>query len=257
MTFDQLYSSSKHSGKILDYVKFGPNGDSLMAFVVPYTIHDGSDKIVKQLTDSMYVSGYVLSFSEDMKLTSKMQKLGVGLCLLQFEARYSRKTFNFSRYLYHISPSRYFQKIAQQGITPRLGSQFYKYPSRVYLFNQASISFAKDYGVVKCLQMLEKKQQKWVNDNTFVVFAIDSDKMTRHQLYKNGKMTFYIDPCYDGKIGGIQACEAIYTYSNIPLDLIEDQCFVYELCNDVGQTSAKLKDITQMHQNMYIFNRRS
>lgn len=42
-------------------------------------------------------------------------------------------------------------------------------------------------------------------------------------------MVFYIDPCYNGKIAGISMCEAIYTYSSIPKDLIEDKCFVYSI----------------------------
>ena len=247
ITFSQLYSKSNYSGKIIDHYAFGPNGDSLIVFSTPYFIQEGSDKIVKEFTDALYVSGYLLSFSENAKLTDKMKELGIGLCLMQFEARYSRKVFNFSTYLYHVSPSRYFAKIAKHGLTPKSGSQIYKYPERVYLFNQTSVSFAKDFGVIKQMQLLEKNQQDWVDDSTFVVYAIESKKLLNHPLYKSKKMVFYIDPCYDGRVGGVQVCEAIYTYSHIPLELIESRCFVYDLHNDQGKISAKLKNLNQIH----------
>ena len=79
-----------------------------------------------------------------------------------------------------------------------------------------------------------------------MVFSVDSKKLLNHPLYKNKKMVFYIDPCYDGNIGGIPVCEAIYTYSNIPFDLLEDKCFVYEV-NSNGVISTKLKSIMSLH----------
>lgn len=66
--------------------------------------------------------------------------------------------------------------------------------------------------------------------------------MLDHPLYKNGKMVFYVDLCYDGRMGGIQVCEAIYTYSHIPLELLE-KCFVYVLDNDKGHMTAKLNSL--------------
>lgn len=85
---------------------------------------------------------------------------------------------------------------------------------------------------------------KWTDDNTFVVFAINSKKLMNHQLFKNGKMVFYIDPCYDGKIGNIEMCEAIYTYSNIPKELLENRCFVYSMAKDINdKIHVNLKDI--------------
>lgn len=56
-------------------------------------------------------------------------------------------------------------------------------------------------------------------------------------------MVFYIDPCYDGKVGGVQACEAIYTYSNIPLDLIEDKCFIYTIDTSCSKIKVNLNGI--------------
>ena len=75
------------------------------------------------------------------------------------------------------------------------------------------------------------------------MYAIESKKLLNHPLYKSKKMVFYIDPCYDGRVGGVQVCEAIYTYSHIPLELIESRCFVYDLHNDQGKISAKLKNL--------------
>ena len=85
-----------------------------------------------------------------------------------------------------------------------------------------------------------------MNDNVFVIYAIESAKLLDHPLYKNGKMTFYVDPCYNGKVGGISACEAIYTYSNIPRELLENRCFVYDMHNDNGYMSAELKQLKNL-----------
>lgn len=44
-------------------------------------------------------------------------------------------------------------------------------------------------------------------------------------------MVFYVDPQYDGKIGGIEVCQAIFTYSAIPRELIKDTCYIYDVCS--------------------------
>lgn len=156
ITFDQLYSNSNNCKKIIDCYSFGPNGDALIAFNVPYMIKNGSDEVVKKLTDAMYAAGYILSLSENVSLTSKMKSLGVGICFMQFEARYSRPVFNFSKYLYHVSPIRYFGKICERGLVPSSKNTKYKYPDRIYLFNQSSVAFVRDYGVVKSIDMIKR-----------------------------------------------------------------------------------------------------
>ena len=42
-------------------------------------------------------------------------------------------------------------------------------------------------------------------------------------------MEFYVDPCYspDGILS--TECEAIFTYNNIPRELIEDDCMYFEV----------------------------
>lgn len=151
MTFEMLYDKPKNHGKIIDYFNFGPVDDNLISFVFPYHLKDNSQLLIKKFVDAMYVSGYFLSLAENMKITSKMKDLEVGLCFMQFEARYSRKTFDLSKYLYHISPSRYFDKIMKNGLVPLSKSHQLKYPDRIYLFNKTDFDTIKPYGVVKSL----------------------------------------------------------------------------------------------------------
>ena len=127
------------------------------------------------------------------------------------------------------------------------------YPGRVYLFNSTSFEIIKPYGVVKSLQLLQQNC-KWTNDNTFVVFAIDSSKLLDHHLFKEKKMVFYIDPCYNGNIAGIPMCEAIYTYSHIPRELITDKCFVYTFTNSAnGKYHITLDDVKKFSNESILF----
>ena len=57
----------------------------------------------------------------------------------------------------------------------------------------------------------------------FCVLKIDRDKLQNSSLYKSGKMTFYYDPCYNlTQIKQLQDSPGIFTYNNIPRELIED-----------------------------------
>lgn len=162
LTFDDLYDSPNNTGKLVDYCQIA-NNDGLIVFVFPFNmVNSGntsglckeSEKLLKKFVDAMFVTGYFLSFAGDMKPTDKMMKLGIGLCSMQFEARYSRKVAKLSKILYHVSPSRYFNKIAKHGIVPKSNSLNLKYPDRVYLFNNTAFSLIRGYGLVKSLQLL-------------------------------------------------------------------------------------------------------
>lgn len=231
-TFKDLFKkpSKKWHGKVMDY-GFIASNDFLFGATALMFVDDGIKDIVKKLVDEMYVTGYHLSMYETVHCDKKVNGKDVSICFMQFEARYSRPTFDFSDILYHVSPSRYFKKIKEHGILPYSKNDFLKYPDRVYLFNNSVFSYVKNYGAVKSMQLLSSQNvdYEWVNDNTFIVYAIDTKKLMQHQQFKNGKMVFYIDPCYNGKTFGLSIIEAIYTYSAILKELLYPNVFVYSI----------------------------
>ena len=64
----------------------------------------------------------------------------------------------------------------------------------------------------------------------FTVVLDDIRKIPAYLIRnKNGKIVFYVDPCYS--LEGIlkSNCEAIFTYNNIPRELIEDDCMYFKV----------------------------
>ena len=57
----------------------------------------------------------------------------------------------------------------------------------------------------------------------FVMFRISSKLLQQHELYKLGKMRFYVDPKYDVKD------IALYTHNNIPKTLLDRNCILLEV----------------------------
>lgn len=231
--------------KVIDQVRIDRSNDTFTV-CIPYGLSCSYDDIVKKIVDKMFVAGYFLAYTNEMNVTDHMKNRGVGICILYFEKKFAKKTIELSDTLYHVSPIRYFKKIQKNGIVPSSKATNISYPDRVYLFNKTNVEQASLYGFQKILRMKSPSSlDDYANDDRmFVVYAIKKDKLLNHHLYKSGKMVFYIDPRYDGKVGGVQVCEAIFTYSNIPKELIEDICLVYELqFSRYGLNLQKLNDI--------------
>lgn len=59
------------------------------------------------------------------------------------------------------------------------------------------------------------------------MLKIDSQKLQNSTLYKNGKMKFYIDQKYPNVDNTFP--DAIYTYENVPMSLIDDNIVIFEI----------------------------
>lgn len=59
------------------------------------------------------------------------------------------------------------------------------------------------------------------------MLKIDSQKLQNSTLYKNGKMKFYIDQKYPNVDNAFP--DAIYTYENVPMSLIDDNIVIFEI----------------------------
>lgn len=85
------------------------------------------------------------------------------------------------------------------------------------------------YGMQKLAQLaqLEKKHRglNIANLNRLAVLKLKREKLVGSQLFKTGKIVFYKDVCFGNSD---ESCPAIFTYGNIPPNLIEDDCLVCE-----------------------------
>lgn len=228
--------------KVIDHIIVKKSEDAFIGSF-PYILSKPYEDIVKSIVDKMFVTGYFLAYTDKIPLTSQMTKHNVGICMMCFEKKFSKTTIDLSDVLYHVSPIRYFKKIQKQGIVPTSKTTGLNHPERVYLFNKSDVKQTAGYGAMRiCRSSKSIPTDEYATfDKTFVVYAIKKDKLMNHSLFKSGKLVFYIDPQYDGRIGGIQVCEAIFTYGNIPKELIEDKCLVYELQDN--ETRQTLKNI--------------
>ena len=222
LTFGDIDALDYGFGK--DEVLFGANYatpevsgvSAMMSIVVPIykSDMDGFRKYIKQEVDSQYVYGYDLTAINEIE-QHKMDDVVV--LVLQFEARFSKDKFKFTDVLYHVSPLKNLPKIRKRGFVPMSKSSEFSYNDRVYLFNQCPISTIVSYGMDKAAK---------ANDIGFCMFTIQRNNLESLESFKNGKLDFYVDWGFevdDGKV------EAVFTYNNIPLSVIDDVCTIFYL----------------------------
>jgi hypothetical protein len=231
--YKKANTTRKHS-KIYKYIAHDPKNQPIIGFYFPS--FKGNDKkmeeIIKEFVDCVYVCGYNLSHITKIRekyISQPIKGEEVELFLITLEAKFFKPEAELSETLYHVAPCRYFEKIRQKGLIPRSKSDIFKYPERIYLFNKASMDDIKNYGVKKLDLLRTNHSNPHVNDNGFYIFAVKREKLESYQPYIDKKTIFYYDPCYDGEMGGIKESKAIFTYNNIPRDLIENDCWYYEV----------------------------
>ena len=240
--YKKANSNKKHS-KIYTYIAQDPNNQPLIGFYFP--LFRGNSKkmkeLMKEFVDRVYVCGYNLSNVTKIPDEYIIQPVGgksTELFLVTFEAKFFEPEAELSETLYHVTPSRYFEKVKTQGLIPRSKSDRFKYPDRVYLFNNASITDIIQYGAVKLSLLKSNHHSHYVNDNGFYIFSIKRENLESYQPYIDKKTIFYYDSCYDGGMGGIKESKAVFTYNNIPRNLIENTCWYYEI-NSNGKIKRK------------------
>ena len=185
---------------------------ALLSFAVPVYRKDMAefkDRLI-EFTRRSYVHGYDLSSIEEMNHSDRED---VAVLVVQFEARYSRDNKpKLDDVLYHVSPMRYLPKIRKNGLVPRSKSDEFKYNDRIYLFNGCPMERILEYGRYKARD---------INDRGFCLFSIQTEKLKSLDTYKNGNLPLYVDWSFDS--------QAVFTYNNIPLSVIDDTCTMYYL----------------------------
>ena len=193
------------------------NVSPMLSFLVPiYSSElDENEKTLKDIADKAYLYGYYLTSVDYLKHEYMND---IKILILQFEAKFPKNKFEFADTLLHVTPYKYLEKIKKFGLVPKSKSSEFKYDDRIYLFNQCSKNIAINYGTYKA---------KENNDDKFCVFRILKTNLVNDPKFKNGKLNFYIDSAFDNENG----VKAVFTYNNISLDLLEDECLVFDISN--------------------------
>ena len=219
--FENPPSVWKKSERIVDLTIEDLNRPGVIGFIMPFKKNEDQSDIIKKLVDSMYVYGWNLSDTKIVPSDLKRKTDEIDCLVIVFEEKFHEIEVGIEDVLFHVAPSRYLNGIRKNGLVPKSKSDRFKYPERIYLFNKASISEIVNYGLVKSNLLSLNHKNYNISDDEFYVFKI---------LGKNvSDLTFHIDQMYDGGIGGIGKCKALFTYDNIPRSKIEDICWYYSI----------------------------
>lgn len=218
LTFSDIQSWSDDKTVICKYIDKTSEihgVSALVSFALPVFKSKLStyNQKIKDIADSTRVFGY------DLSTVDKLQhdiRDDIVVLIVQFEAKYPNSKFEIADVLLHIAPAKCFQKIKKQGLVPKSKSNEYSYMPRIYLFNQCSQKLALQYGQYKA---------NIEHDAGFYVFKIQKKNLISSPQWKNGKLSFYIDSAFECE----NCIEAMFTYNNICLDLLDDVCLKYSL----------------------------
>ncbi len=224
VSFGQLYGTSEPD-KVVDEVLLSDESEEVSPQVrvaIPtYASMKASDRLaLRQKFDELAMStGYYFSSAEDYtyeKHVGLNDKILV--MFITYEAKYSYMDVGFNGDLYHVTSMRSLPKIQRYGLMPKSQSDEFSYPDRIFLFNGIDYRQILDYG---CSKAMKK------HDNEFAVLKILKANLVNHPLYKSGKLKFYRDPSYSSEDSAGTEQQAIFTYSNIPKGLVDDEVLVY------------------------------
>lgn len=191
---------------------------AMLSILIPVRSEDMVEfrKSLMSFIEGAYVYGYDLTSIERYE---HQKREDVVVLSVQFESRFSNDRSGMADVMYHVAPLKILPKIRKNGLVPKSRSSEFNYKDRVYLFNKCPMSRMIQYGKYKAEE---------TKDDGFCLFTIMREKIESLETFKNGLLTFYADWAFDV----VPDVEAMFTYGNIPLSVMEDECEVYML-NDM------------------------
>lgn len=243
LTFGDVIESgfADPSVKVVDEINYTDANDSVAMFFVPICDGSGSctktdvDGMAKTLNETMFVCGWCLSATAVLggfRKTAFADEKGISIAAFSFEKMYNGHEAVLPEALFHVSPIRYLGKIMKRGLVPTSGSTRFSFPPRIYFFKSDELETALKYGVRKCSDVRAAKGSPNVDDGRFVVFVLERSRLEKYPPYKNHKMVFYVDPCYDGRAtGGLKGSPAVFTTSNVPISLLGDSAVLCDIAD--------------------------
>lgn len=233
ITFGMLYDDANDNEKVIDEVVLSDE-DQKVSPQVRIALPTYADDIQQQkdlrrgVIDLALASGYYFSSEKLWDYEANdMVKRQVRVFYITFEAKYSYMDVTLQGNLYHVTSMKSLGKIKKFGLTTKMQSSDFSYPDRVFLFNDVPYQTVLDYGKNKAMQK---------NDKQFCALKILKTSIDNCLLYKNGKMKFYRDSSFSDEDSTSTEQKAVFTYSNIPRELIEDQVLVYNVDDDTSKT---------------------
>lgn len=173
-----------------------------------------SPPLLKKINDFFdsfgWFPAYIIYNNTGYKYSSIIDKLinHIGV-IIQYEAKYDTPIKLKSRYIYHITPSIYYDKIRAIGLTPKGQGKLSNHPERIYCIDEYPDNIKNAWKRDNLLGLL---YPLWATSNRLsdkmCVLKIDTQKLPNHN--------FFIDPNYKLKDG-----TGIYTYQNIPPNAIK------------------------------------
>lgn len=225
--YKQVYYVDRRLNKAINYDKNPDNSENVFGHVIFYIpffkLANFKDGFLKKLIDDSFIFGYNFSHIEKIKLNVD----DVVCYKVQFEAKFPMIQFDLNETLYHITFITNLDKIKKNGLTPKSRSFMFDYPDRIYLFNSDDIKLMLDYIVRKSNNKIFSNEiSKYSKEdvNTFCILKIKKQTILNSDLYKSGKLVFYVDGCFHYTDNNAQA---VFTYNSIPSKLIDDTCLVY------------------------------
>lgn len=192
----------------------------VVCFIPAYKTDDFKNNFLNKLIDESYVYGYNLSDIERIETNIE----DVVLYKVQFEAKYPVDKFELNENLYHVTFYSNLSKIKRNGLLPRSNSLAFTYPDRTYLFNVDDTKLIVDYFLHK-QRLIKNANLNKSNDSKFCILKINKQNVLNSNLFKTGKLTFYVDGCFTY----FDNATAVFTYNGIPANLIDDYCMVYDI----------------------------
>jgi len=100
---------------------------------------------------------------------------------VEFKPKFGFEIVNkIPKKLYHVSPTKYDEKILRQGLKPMSGGKVDDYPDRIYVSDKISI-----------LEPLAKELGRHSNDKEYTIWSIDTSKInTDFKLYVDSTVSY-------------------------------------------------------------------
>lgn len=227
--FGQLYGNDEN-GLIIDDIVLSDAHKEIspqVRFAIPvYSDVNAKKRLeLRNKFDSIaFAAGYYFSSAEEYEYKQHIGlKSAVTVIYVMYEAKYSYFHIDLKGNLYHTTAIQSLHKINKFGLIVKSQSNEFSYQERIFLFNDIDYKEILKYGQLKA-------EQK--HSNEFAVLKINSAKLIKHKLYKSGVLKLYRDPAYSDENSPETEQTALFTYSNIPRELIDNNILIYDINAD-------------------------
>lgn len=173
------------------------NDDTYTCSILIYVDNTPISNKISNLDKAMSLCGYFRGIVDDDMLNGKRIKV------IQYEPRFQDNANEFvkeNKFLYHITPSYYKDKILANGFTPKSKNKIFNYPDRIYFFTAKN----KKDELLGLALYYDEKVTNGLNDSKYALFELDGNALS-------DKVTFFHDPNLNN---------AVYTKENVPPNYI-------------------------------------